>query len=31
LPQVGLFEMRRLEMLSNTIFRVTMTLPARSR
>jgi len=28
LPQVGLFEMRRLEMLSNTIFCVAMTLLA---
>src|SRR3954471_15219810 len=28
LPQVGLFEMRRLEMLSNTIFGVAMTLLA---
>src|SRR4029079_10341582 len=27
-PQVGLFEMRRLEMLSNTIFGVAMTLLA---
>ncbi|NOJ46252.1 DUF1211 domain-containing protein [Bradyrhizobium sp. WSM 1744] len=28
LPQIGLFEMRRLEMLSNTIFGVAMTLLA---
>jgi hypothetical protein len=28
LSQVGLFEMRRLEMLSNTIFGVAMTLLA---
>ena len=28
LPQVDLFEMRRLEMLSNTIFGVAMTLLA---
>ena len=28
MPQVGLFEMRRLEMLSNTIFGVAMTLLA---
>jgi uncharacterized membrane protein len=28
MPQIGLFEMRRLEMLSNTIFGVAMTLLA---